>query len=316
MSDLICAGETLADIVGGVEYVGGAPANVACAAARLGSSALILSRIGEDARGSRILTETARAGVSGAGFQIDAFAPTRGVIVARDAQGERTFAGFDGTPPFADQGLDADSIPAEAFAQARWFVCGSPALAALASRAAISRCLEFCEILADVAFVADVNRRDLFWDDPLSTKSLIEMMLLANAVVVKATEEEALWLFGMTDAAKIRRALPDAELVLVTRGSAGGEYATRDAAGLWRAFEVECVDSTGAGDAFLGVLLHQLKRSDLSDTRKLEDALAIASAAGALTTQKAGALQGQPDACQLGAFLAQHAPHVVNRHPG
>lgn len=275
----------------------------------------MISRIGNDARGRAIVAATAQAGVSAAGFQVDDTAATRGILVTTDARAERSFAGFDGCAPFADELLDADAIDAAHFCGAAWFAGGSPALAAVRSRSAIARCLEYCRMNA-VPVAADVNRRDLFWSDPQDSRALIESMLLETAALLKATQEEAQWLFGNDDAARILEALPAAQLVVITRGERGGSYATRTACGTWPAFAVGSVDTTGAGDAFLGALLHALALSQLGDASAVGSALVTASAAGAMTTRAPGALQAQPDSDGLRAFLRECDPEIIHGNAG
>lgn len=307
VSKIVCAGETLVDIIDGVEYAGGAPANVACAAAKLGSAALLITRIGNDRRGSAVAQAVAHAGVAFAGLQTDAVLPTRGVRVDGGA-----FTGFDGRAPFADQMLAAAEIPPQCFEGAKWFACGSPALASPHSREAIVKCIDHCEMRGGIPVAVDINRRDVFWNDLCEQKATIEAALLTGATVVKATEEEAQWLFGTADARTVKNSLPRAQLIVITKGSRGGMYATAAGAGLWESFAVEAVDSTGAGDAFLGALLHSLLPEDIRDEQMLHQALIAASAAGALTTQSAGALASQPSLGELNRFLSQRSPNVVN----
>ena len=57
---ILCAGETLWDVLPAGEFIGGAPFNVAAHCARLGARALLVSRLGKDERGRRAL-ESARA---------------------------------------------------------------------------------------------------------------------------------------------------------------------------------------------------------------------------------------------------------------
>jgi ribokinase len=76
--------------------------------------------------------------------------------------------------------------------------------------------------------------------------------------------------------------------VIVTRGSGGADlYRNGNAPEHVDAFEVTPVDTTGAGDAFSGVLA-----AALAEGRDLSDAVRWASAAGALATEKIGAREG------------------------
>ena len=77
----------------------------------------------------------------------------------------------------------------------------------------------------------------------------------------------------------------------------------------YRLFSVPVVDTTGAGDSFLAGLIHQLLIHGIQSLSNPETARAIvtyASAVGALTTTKPGAIASQPTATEVEAFLASH----------
>ena len=90
-----------------------------------------------------------------------------------------------------------------------------------------------------------------------------------------------------------------AALVLVTLGPRGAYYRAAAGRGLLPACEVDTVDTTGAGDAFLGALLSCLAGKTLEELRRLPQAqweriVAFANAAGSLTTAAKGAIPAMP----------------------
>jgi fructokinase len=97
------------------------------------------------------------------------------------------------------------------------------------------------------------------------------------------------------------------EGVLVTDGDKGCAYCLGGSEGVLPAFPVKVADTTGAGDSFLAGFIHQLSQYGI---QKLEDAdtvkriVTYASAVGALTTIKPGAIASQPTAAEVDAFLA------------
>ncbi len=122
---VICLGEALVDRLGPLggdpttappdqcdDRLGGAPANVACALARLGTPAAFVGRLGCDPIGDAFSRLLAERGVHLSGLQRDASRPTRIVLVRRDATGDRSFGGFAGDrgEGFADQALDATAV--------------------------------------------------------------------------------------------------------------------------------------------------------------------------------------------------------------
>ncbi|MBL6798472.1 MAG: carbohydrate kinase, partial [Synechococcus sp. BS307-5m-G39] len=103
---VLCVGEALVDRLGPLggdpatatpsdcdDRLGGAPANVACALARLGTPVAFIGRLGRDAIGDSFLELLRDRGVDLRGLQSDDQRPSRVVLVRRDASGERVFQG-------------------------------------------------------------------------------------------------------------------------------------------------------------------------------------------------------------------------------
>jgi fructokinase len=137
--------------------------------------------------------------------------------------------------------------------------------------------------------------------------------------VVKLTDEEAEWLFGIPDAlenpTRVHDELSNAQAVLVTAGEKGASYSLFGCTGRVEAFHVPVVETTGAGDAFTAGFLHALctisnrnneEMDKLSQEEKAEaanDVIRFASAVGALTCTKEGAIAAQPTLDQVESFL-------------
>lgn len=212
------------------------------------------------------------------------------------------FTGFE--PPsetFADTQLSPDDLDATLIGAAAALVCGSLSLAASPSREANGRATSLAHA-AGVRIVLDVNRRDVFWSDPAQQLAFIRGGPLPLAAIVKASVEEAEWLFGSTDPATIRAAQPQLEAVLITDGLRGCRYAVGGSSSTQPAFAVSARETTGAGDAFLAGFLH----SWLGGATP-RDAVRFASAAGALVTLGPGAIEPQASAEDVRAFLASES---------
>jgi fructokinase len=130
--------------------------------------------------------------------------------------------------------------------------------------------------------------------------------LLAAAALIKLAAEEAQWLFSSRDPAQIRAALPQQPAVVVTDGGAQVAWCFGSSRGVMPAYPVAVVDSTGAGDAFLAGLLHQLCGAPQLLHGNSAEAVRFASACGALVCGGAGAIDPQPTQEQVEAFLAEH----------
>ncbi|MGB8700938.1 MAG: carbohydrate kinase [Thermosynechococcaceae cyanobacterium] len=300
------AGIPLPEVASWTAYPGGAPANVACALVKLGTSAGFIGCVGWDADGDALIAVLEDLHVNLAGLQRHPTAPTRNVFVTRSTEGDRTFAGFGATDTtaFADTRLQAADLPELLFQGAKFLVLGTLELAYADSRAALHRSLELARKHRLQVFV-DVNWRPVFWPHPEDAKPLIADVL-RQADFIKLSVEEAEWLFGSPEPQTVAVAYPQVQGVLATAGELGCRYWFPGGSGEIPAYAVAVVDTTGAGDAFSAGLLHQLcsrPQLDLADSQSVQSIVRYASAVGALTTTQPGAIAAQPTAETVDLFL-------------
>ena len=319
MPDVICCGEALVDRLGppggnpaegGEDRLGGAPANVCCGLARLGTSTGFLGRLGRDAIGAAFARLFQERGVDRQGVQWDEQRPSRIVLVQRQHNGERSFRGFlgDAGTGFADTAFAPDRIPATLFRSARWLLFGTIPLASPTAAAALEQAMAMAED-RQVRLALDVNWRPTFWRCDASMARQRIRPLLERVQVLKLAVEEAEWLLGERDPQAIGLALPQQPAVVVTAGGDGATWWMGGSRGQQPAYPVSVVDSTGAGDAFLAGLLHQLvtqpRLRHHPSAEVVERAMAFASACGAMVCAGAGAIDPQPEAGAVAAFLEQ-----------
>ena len=334
---VLCLGEALVDRLGPLggdpatappescdDRLGGAPANVACALARLGTPVGLMSRLGKDAIGAEFLALFKRRGVDVRALQSDPIRPSRVVLVRRHANGERVFQGFAGdqTLGFADQMLDRAELAAiwpGVSEQARWLLIGTIPLATMASAESLQWVLAQAKA-AGLALALDVNWRPTFWNceaDPAAGPDASAMAamqpLLQQVALLKLAREEALWLFATDDPSEIQAGLPQHPDVVVTDGGNPVRWTIAGHAGTMPVLTPErVVDTTGAGDAFTAGLLHQLvglsAQAELSrecDSEMVERMVRYAAACGALVCIGAGGIDPQPDSDAVADFLHQ-----------
>ncbi|MGB7565209.1 MAG: carbohydrate kinase [Prochlorococcaceae cyanobacterium] len=332
MAKVLCLGEALVDRLGPPggdpalagpvdDRLGGAPANVACGLARLGTTAALLTRLGDDPFGRAFERRLLDRGVNTQGLQWDGRRPTRIVLVRRERSGERQFGGFAGDrgEGFADQALDAGALEAclaQLLPTARWLLIGSLPLASPASGSALWRTVALAAA-AEVPVALDVNWRPSFWTVGPEEARAILAPLLERVQLLKLAGEEADWLFDRLGASRrdpraIAAALPRGPAVVISDGEAPVRWWLGGHAGELTPARVPVVDTTGAGDAFLAGLLHRLcAEPELlaeAEAVRVSDAIAFACVCGALVCQGAGAIDPQPDLAQVANFIKARAP--------
>ncbi|MFB2935656.1 carbohydrate kinase [Aerosakkonemataceae cyanobacterium BLCC-F154] len=302
-------GKSLFEVESWTAYPGGAPANVACALVKLGTSAGFIGAVGEDAPGDVLVELLQENGVDVTGIQRHRKAPTRQVYVLRSHSGDRQFAGFGDldTGDFADTKLRVSQLPESLFPGVSFLVTGTLELAYPQSREAIEKAVELAK-QNNVKVFVDVNWRPVFWPNPDLAPGVI-LKFLQQADFLKLSDEEAEWLFNTTDASAIAQRLPHLQGVLITAGEAGCSYYLAKNSGKFPAFSVKVVDTTGAGDSFVAGFIHQLCQQGieaLTDAETAKNMVIYASAVGAITTMKAGAIAAQPTPKEVEEFLRLH----------
>ena len=311
---VICLGEALIDRLGPLggdpacdqpvdDRLGGAPANVACGLARLGTTVAFVGRVGGDAIGAEFQHLFRQRGIDTSTLQLDRSRPTRIVLVRRSGEGERQFQGFAGDQAdgFADQALQPVALPSAA----RWLLVGTIPLASPQSAQALLEAVAQARSHG-IGLALDVNWRPTFWDaaaDPAAGPTQAERSairpLLEQAALIKLAREEALWFFAGDDPRVICSGLPQRPDVVVTDGAAPVRWCIGGESGIQPAFSPpQVVDTTGAGDAFTAGLLHRW-------LAPAAERLRFAAACGALVCAGAGGIDPQPTEAQVEAFLGE-----------
>jgi fructokinase len=309
MSTIVCFGEVLFDLLADeigvssqkvkswIALPGGAPANVACALVKMGDRSRFIGCIGNDEAGINLTEKLISEGVDIRGLQRHFTAPTRQVQVLRTVDGDRIFGGFGdiSTDKFADAQLS--EVPEELFTNADFLILGTLALAYPHSATSTWKAVELAQTHG-VKIMVDINWRPTFWTSESVAIPQIKR-LVEQANYIKFAREEAELIYGKTSPQSLHQYLPQASGIFVTDGGNICEYWLNGEIGQQPAFQVNSIDTTGAGDAFVAGILHQLGAGAKSAT----DIVRYASAAGALTTQQPGAIYSQPTNTEILEFL-------------
>ena len=320
MGKIVTLGEVVADVYreqapSDVELPftcrpGGAPANVAVAAARLGAEAGFVGRLGDDLFGDFILRALKSTGVDTSAI-LRQSPPTRTTLafVEVAADGDREFT-FYRSVPAADELLAPDDIRRESLEGASFANFGSIPLIQDPVRSATRRFAELANELG-VAVAFDVNLRAHLWESVDAFSAAVEPMIELSTIV-KVSEDELLPALGTDDPEQGARRLLErgVSLALVSMGASGALYMTRDFEGRVTGFEIDdVVDATGAGDAFLAATLTHLSERPgwVDDESSVREAVERGVAAGALACTDFGAMRALPTRTELERFMASRA---------
>jgi ribokinase len=293
-ADLVVAVERLPQpgetVTGGrfARHGGGKGANQAVAAARAGATVRFVGAVGQDDLGEAALRELEDEGVDVTAVARLAGEPTGVALIAVDAEGRNQITVASG----ANARVDAELVGAAFAAEA------GPGVAV---------CLLGFEI-PDEAVVAAaraataVGARVVL--NPAPARDLLDE-LAALGVILTPNALEATALSGARDPGEAARALArrTGAPVVVTVGEEGAILADGDALHRVAAPRVDAVDTTGAGDAFNGVLA-----AGLAGGLDLEAAARRAVLAASASVRTPGARGGMPGAGELAALAGERAP--------
>lgn len=305
MVDITAVGEILIDLTqSGVNgqgiprfdaNPGGAPANLAVAASRLGASAAFIGKVGKDSFGDFLRNCLVENGVDVTGMVTDPVQHTTLAVVSLDPSGERHFSFY--RDPSADVNLNESELSVEQLKNTRFLHFGSVSLTAEPARSATLYAARAArELGAAVSY--DPNYRSSLWPDE---KTAVERMLepLPLVDVLKVSDEELPLLTGTDDleAGTAKLAENGISLILVTLGPKGAFYRFRGQTGLVPGVPCKVGDTNGAGDTFFGAALSQLAKLESLDALtvpELERIVALANKAASITTSRHGAIPAMP----------------------
>ncbi|KGY12700.1 fructokinase [Vibrio tubiashii] len=296
MNKVWVTGDAVVDLIPDTESTylkcpGGAPANVAVAIARLGGDSAFFGRVGQDPLGRFMKQTLSDERVNTDFMLLDESQRTSTVIVDLDDSGERSFTFM--VKPSADQFLVEGDIPQ--FNPGDWLHVCSIALANEPSRSATLQAMR--QIKAVGGFVSfDPNLREEVWADPTELKPVVNQAI-ELADVVKFSDDELMFLTGTDSLEQGLKAIEkyNNTLVLVTQGAKGALVVFDNEQRLISGQAVKPIDTTGAGDAFVGGLLAKLAQSSQwANDITIEAAVVWANGCGALATTQKGAMTALP----------------------
>lgn len=285
--------------------VGGAPANVCGAFSRLGGRSRLITQLGDDPFGRKIEKELAGDGIDTSCISFTPKANTALAFVSLGQYGERTFSFY--RKPSADMLFSPEQLRPEWFADAYALHFCSVALGGLPMRAAHKRAVSYArDAGAIVSF--DPNLRFQLWDDREALRRVV-LEFLPCADILKLSDEETEFITGEKDLRDAVETLfeGNVKLVIVTCGKDGAYAFTGENEVYSLPQGGLAMDSTGAGDGFIGSFLWKLHDDgvtadelDRLDSDRLGELLEFSNRFCGISVQQHGAIASYPTLSQMG----------------
>lgn len=285
-----------------IKMAGGAPANVCACYAKLGGDAYFMGQVGDDPFGHYLKETLTKYEVKTEYLTFTKKAKTALAFVSIDDTGERDFMFY--RDPSADQLYEPDQLNMEVLDQALLHFC-SVGLKDYPLKKAHIEAIKY--VKKHQGFISfDPNLRFALWNDAIELKETV-LNFIPYAHLIKVTEEELIFLTDSNHMYQAAHSLfvGNVNLVLVTQGSKGATLFTRSNEYFVPSFEVESIDTTGAGDAFIGAFLYQLMKYG-NFTVDYEEALRFAHATAAIVVSKKGSMESLPTLHDVIRFLSKH----------
>jgi fructokinase len=297
---IISLGEAFVDFIATDEsntnyetFLGGTTVNVAAGTSRLGVSSYYICKLGTDAISEFVQRELKKEQVNIDYCIVTPEKEICSVYVHISENKERYFHTYVNNTP--DAVITHDELTAAPFRQAKIFHFGSVTLLDETVRQTTRKALELAK--KSGLFVSfDPNIRPKRW---ISEEECREMIcsFFPRANIVKLTDDELLF---VTKAVTIEEGLErlsqyNIPYVFITLGKEGSYAVHHGKKVKAAAADVEVVDTTGAGDAFMSAILYCFHEKGMpKDTAVLETYITFANMIGALATTKTGALTALP----------------------
>lgn len=306
---VLCLGELLIDficsdinqgLIKGVNFVkkaGGAPANVTAALAKLGGKAYFAGKVGNDNFGEFLKQTLYDVGVDTSMLVMDKNSNTTLSFVSLNENGERDFIFNRG----ADELFAWDDLDSEKLKTFNIIHFGSAtALLGGSSKNTYLKVMKLANERQNfISF--DPNYRVDLWKNRLDEFITVSKSCIKYADFVKVSDEEIQIITGkkkIEDGVKEFHKL-GAKLVAVTLGKEGTLISNGENVSIISSIKIKSIDSTGAGDAFVGAFLYKISQEDnpkmlINNFEKVKEIVSFSNKVGAMACTKLGAIDSLP----------------------
>jgi len=294
--DMICTdtGASLSEGQHFLKKAGGAPTNVAAAIAALGGEVELAAKVGADPFGKHLIDVMESFGVTTKWIFRDEHSFTTFAFVSLMEDGERDFyfnRGADGQLSWKEvDAINLDDVSIAHFGSATGFLPGP-------LQVAYQNLLQKA-IQKNIFISFDPNYRHLLFKNNIETFVDQSWIFLNSCHFFKLSDEESMLITGkltVKDAAEVLLQKTNA-VFAITLGKEGTMLGYKNETEIISSIKVKPVDTTGAGDAFVGSVLYQLNNKSLQEIQSLtkeewKHIVFNANKAGARTCEYMGAME-------------------------
>jgi fructokinase len=306
--DIVAIGELLIDMTAEIKnnelrYIpnpGGAPANFLTMAQTMGATTCFIGKVGNDYFGNILKKCLENKGVCTKGLILDSRYPTTLAFVHLN-KGESSFSFYRNKT--ADVMLGLDEIDLNILERSKAVYFGSLAFSSDPLSNTVNNVVNKAKEMNKILFF-DVNYRPSLWES--EEKALKEIKLKLNiSDVVKLSKQELLLI---TEEDKFDKAINklhkfNIPLVFVTRGEDSTVVVYKSEIIYVNTFKTKIVDTTGAGDAFFGVIAKEIlaNNGDIKDLSKenLHNYTQLANLVAAISVNKYGGIPSYPSLSEI-----------------
>lgn len=304
--DICALGEVIVDFAKGENNLfsanaGGAPANVLAAASKLGCSTAFLGKVGGDMFSTYLKEMLTSININTDGLVEDSRYNTTLAFVSNGKDGERSFSFY--RSGCADVLFEPQEVRLDIIESSQILHFGSLSLTDSPCRHATFSALRHAK-KHGLLISFDPNIRPALWTGlDVARRRTLKVLKLCD--IVKMSEEELFFLSrddNLERAAKKMAINNDIRLLVITRGPLGAYFVCGGADGYCDGFKANAIDTTGAGDSFLGALLYRIVKNSFilpKDVTSARDMCLFACAAASVSVERVGGIPSMPDMEQV-----------------
>lgn len=317
MADIVAVGEMLVDLTqkvsetGEITYTqnaGGASANVAVMAAKLGVPAGFIGKVGKDMFGRYLKNVLEENNVNTKGLILDDKYSTPLAFVSKNEDGEREY--YFVRNDSEDSSLTYAEINKKLIDNCKIFHFGSRLLTSEPSRSAVMLCAEYAKEQGKIISFDPKFRRSQWESKEDAVRTIQSVMKCVD--ILKVSEDELLLVSGFGNMATAIAKLIGlgVKVICITQGAKGCIVATKTGINNVPSFKTDIVDTMGAGDSFFGAFLSCIAKSPKPlPSIEMEEFINIslyANACGALSARKLGAIAAMPTDEEIKELIEQN----------